>query len=336
MNFDPIIPSGIAIVMGLLAASMWGTWFISMKYLGKYPLEAFYITLFTTSMILVWGIGFILDGPALFRNLGEVWQVDKSRLIVTFICGMLYVAGMQFSLRVIKLIGLSLSQPLSASISLIGGTLLSGLIGGVPEGLGLWRIVVTAVFLMAAIFLTMKAGNTRNKAQNEKQVDTGLSRDPKAIRLAVFLLIIGAVFTPAYSTALSYGLKSITQPNGMAVMPFMTILCSGAFTGAWLICGITLTVRKQWHVFWTNGFYIHKFGILSGLAHYGGNIIHTFATRNLSSVVSWPLGITAGLWTQMWGLVYGEFKGSPRRTYVYLFSGILCYLIGAFVISNVI
>ena len=119
-------------------------------------------------------------------------------------------------------------------------------------------------------------------------------------------------------------------------MPFMITLCTGAFIGAVAICGTILTMKRQWHVFWTNGMNIHIFGILSGVAHYGGNIIHTFATRNLSSVVSWPLGITAGLWTQMWGLVYGEFKGSPKITYVYLFVGIFCYLIGAFVISNIL
>jgi len=336
MNFDPTIPTSLAVVMGLVAASMWGTWFISLKYLGKYPLEAFYITLFATSMLLVWGVGFILDGSALLGNMREIWQLDPSRLILTFICGMLYVAGMQFSLRVIKVIGLSLSQPLQASINLIGGTLLAGLIGGVPKNLTVLRVVIASLLLMAAIFLTMRAGTTRNKAQLEGNIDTGLSRDPKAIRRAIIMLIFGAAFVPAYSTALSYGLRSITQPSGMAVMPFMAILCSGAFFSALLICGTTLTIRKQWSVFWTNGFKIHKFGIISGIAHYGGNIIHTFATRSLSSVVSWPLGITAGLWTQMWGLVFGEFKGSPKKTYIYLFSGILCYLAGAFVISNVI
>ncbi len=336
MNYDPTIPTGLAVIMGLVAASMWGTWFISLKYLGKYPLEAFYITLFVTSMVLVWGVGFLLDGSALVGNMRDVWSVDPSRLIVIFICGMLYVAGMQLSLRVIKVIGLSLSQPLSASINLIGGTFLSGLVGGVPESLTVWRVAIAAAFLMAAIYFTMQAGSIRNKAQEEAQVDTGLSRDPKVIRNAIIMVVIGAAFVPAYSTGLSYGLKSITQPNGMAVMPFMAILCSGAFVSALLICGTTLTIRKQWSVFWENGFKIHKFGLLSGLAHYGGNIIHTFATRNLSSVVSWPLGITAGLWTQMWGLVYGEFKGSPKKTYFYLFLGIVCYLVGAFVISNIV
>lgn len=336
MNFDPSISTSTAVIMGLIAASMWGTWFISLKYLKNYPLEAFYLTLFTTSLILVWAAGFILDGTALIQNLQEVWIKDPFRIIVTLICGMLYVAGMQFSLRVIKVIGLSLSQPLQASINLIGGTFLSGLIGGVPEDLTVLKIAITAVFLMAAIILTMKAGNTRNQAQAQKNVETGLTRDPKAIRKAIILLAIGSAFVPAYSTALSYGLKSITQPNGMAVMPFMAMLCTGAFISALIICGTTLTIKKQWHVLFTAGINIHKFGILSGLAHYGGNIIHTFATRNLSSVVSWPLGITSGLWTQMWGLIYGEFKGSPKITYVYLVSGIICYLIGAFVISNVI
>ncbi len=335
MNFDPSMSTGTAVILGLIAASMWGTWAITLKYLGEYPLEGFYIFLFITSMVLVWGVGFILDGSALISNLVNVWKDDPSRIIITFLCGAIYVGGMQFSLRVINIIGLSISQPLQTSINLIGGTLLSGLIGGLPEGMSIERVAIAIFFLFLAIFLTMKAGNTRNKAQEEKKIENGLSRDPKAIRKAIIWVIIGAAFVPAYSTALSYGLKSITQPNGMAVMPFMVVLCSGAFVGAIVICGTILTIQKKWHFLKKFGFKYHKYGILSGLAHYGGNIIHTFATRNLSSVVSWPLGITSGLWTQMWGLVYGEFRGSPKKTYVYLFSGILCYLVGAFVISNV-
>ena len=81
----------------------------------------------------------------------------------------------------------------------------------------------------------------------------------------------------------------------MAVMPFMAVLCSGAFVGSLLICGTILTARKQWGVFFAVGSKIHKLGILSGVAHYGGNIIHTFATRNLSAVVAWPLGLTPAI-----------------------------------------
>jgi hypothetical protein len=249
---------------------------------------------------------------------------------------MLYVAGMQFSLRVMRILGLAISQPIQSSIGVIGGTAVSALVGGVPENLTPGRIVVSAAFLLAAVFLSMTAGRIRNRAQSEGNVDTGLSRDPKQITKAIIMLVLSSLLVPAYSTGLSYGLKSITQPVGLAVLPFMVTLCSGAFVSALLICGTTLTLRKQWGVFFKHGFKIHRLGMIAGFAHYGGNIIHTFATRNLSSVVSWPLGITAGFWTQMWGLAYGEFKGSPRRAYVLLGGGVLCYLIGAFVIANVL
>jgi hypothetical protein len=336
MNFDPNIPTYLAVGMGLLAASMWGSWFITLKYLGDYPLEAFYITLFSTSMVVVWGAGLIFDGPALFENFRTVWAQDPSKIYVTFLCGVLYVAGMQFTLRVLRILGLAISQPIQSSIGVIGGTAVSALIGGVPENLTPGRIVVSAAFLLAAVFLSMTAGRIRNKAQSDGNVDTGLSRDPKEITRAIIMLVLASLLVPAYSTGLSYGLKSITQPVGLAVLPFMAVLCTGAFTSALLICGITLTLRKQWGVFLKHGFKIHRLGMIAGFAHYGGNIIHTFATRNLSSVVSWPLGITAGFWTQMWGLVYGEFEGSPRRAYVLLGAGVLCYLIGAFVIANII
>lgn len=79
---------------------------------------------------------------------------------------------------------------------------------------------------------------------------------------------------------------------------------------------------------------IHALGIFSGLFHYGGNIIHAFATAFLSSVISWPLGLTGGLWTQMWGLAYGEFRGATRRAYVALGLSILLYLTGAALVAN--
>ncbi|HEY59147.1 MAG TPA: hypothetical protein G4N92_00440 [Anaerolineae bacterium] len=336
MNFDPTIITPVAIFMALSAPAMWGSWFVCLKFLDENPIEVFYIILFTTSMVLVWGIGLILDGPALIDNIVDVWIADPSRVYISFICGVLYVTGMQFSLRVINIIGLSLSQPIQSSINVIGGTLISALIGGIPAGISITRLGTATTFLFLAVFLSLAAGRIRNLAQEEQNIDTGLSRDSKSIKKAIVFLVIASIATPAYSTGLSYGLKSITQPNGMAVMPFMAVLCTGAFTGAIFTCCIILTIRKQWYIFFKNGWKIYKLGIISGLAHYGGNIIHTFATRNLSTVVSWPLGLTAGLWTQMWGIKFGEFRGAPKKAYIWLIMGIVCYLVGAFTIANIV
>jgi drug/metabolite transporter (DMT)-like permease len=334
MNFDPTIPTGTAIFLGLLAASWWGTWFIALKYLDDYPLDAFYITLFISSMVIVWGAGFILDGSALLQNIQNIWLVDSSRVYVTFICGISYVVGIQISLRVVRVIGLSVTSPIQASINVVTGTFVTALFGGIPENLTVTRIVFAGTFLLAAVLLTMTAGRIRNKAQRDANLDTGLSKDPQVMVRSIFLLLLSSLFIPAYPIAISYGLKSVTQPNGMAVMPFMAILCTGAFVGSILICGSTLTIKKQWHVFLEHGFKKHKLGIFSGLAHYGGNIIHTYATRNLSAVVSWPLGLSGGLWTQFWGLVYGEFKSTPKIGYILLILGFLSYIIGVYIMSS--
>jgi len=53
MNFDPIITTPVAFFMALLAPAMWGSWFISLKYLGENSIEKFSIILFSSSMVLV-------------------------------------------------------------------------------------------------------------------------------------------------------------------------------------------------------------------------------------------------------------------------------------------
>ena len=76
--------------------------------------------------------------------------------------------------------------------------------------------------------------------------------------------------------------------------------------------------------------------ILKGLGldveYYVGNIIHIFTNSVLSSSISWLLGLASSLWTQIWGLVFGEFKGASAKSYIYQFLSFGCYVIGAYVL----
>ncbi len=333
MNFSPELTTLSAVAMSLFAAFMWGSWFISLKYLGNYPLDGFYITLFTTAVIFVWAVGFLIDGPALIKNLREVLAADPSRVWVSILCGILYVLGMRISLFVISKIGLSLSQPIQASVNVMVGTFVAAAVGGVPANLSPVRLAFACLLLVAAVIVSMMAGNIRAQSQSNEHNATGLNYTRQDLVRAVGLLLFSSAFTPAYTFGLSYGLRSVTHPAGLAVLPFMAMLSSGAFIGSLLTSGVNLTRCRQWGLVFKAPMSIHKFGMISGLFHYGGNIIHTFATAFLSSAVSWPLGITSGLWTQLWGLVYGEFRGAPRRAYAALFSGIGLYLIGAYLIA---
>jgi hypothetical protein len=335
MNFNPELTTGPAVLMSLMAAFMWGTWFISLKYLKDYPLDGFYLTLFTTSIVFVWGVGFIIDGKALIGNISDVLAADPSRVWLTLLFGSLYVVGMRISLYVFSVIGLSISQPIQSSVNIVIGTAVAAYVGGVPEGLTTTRIILSLVLLSGAVLSSMLAGRWRAQSQStevERPKGT-LAYTPKELLRAFGLLLFSALFIPAYTLGLSYGLRSSTHIEGLAVMPFMALLATGAFIGSFLTSGFMLTKKKQWGIVLHTPLSIAKFGIVSGIFHYGGNIIHTFATAYLSSAVSWPLGVTSGLWTQLWGLVYGEFRQAPKKAYAALIVGILLYLLGAYFIA---
>lgn len=255
-------------------------------------------------------------------------------MLVPLICGGLYVAGMRISLYIYSTIGLSLTQPIKSSISVLLGTTIAAVVGGVPEGYPIGLIYFASLILIAAIFFTMVAGRIRVQGQETAAIKSTLQFSLRDMWLAIGLAVLTSLFGLAYTFSLSYSLQSITQPNGLAVLPYMSLLSTGAFFGSLLTSGTVLTWRKQWNLIVSAPLSIHKFGILSGLFHYGGNIIHTYASAFLSTVVTFPLGLTSGLWTQFWGIFYGEYKGSPQRVYIYLAIGIGLYLIGAYIIAS--
>jgi hypothetical protein len=334
MNFSPELTTTTAIALVLFASFMWNTWAISLKYLGDYPLDGFTLTLFTTSFLLVWGVGFLLDGPALIGNLREVFAVDPSRIVVTILCGMGYIVGMRLSLHVMKIIGLSLTQPIAASINIFIGTAAAAIIGGIPPGFSIPKVVIACLCLFSAVGLSVLTGSLRSGAQTKGLVTSKLIYSMKDVWTSVGIVVVSSLFIQAYTIAISYGLRSVTQESGLAVMPFMAMLVTGAFVGIALISGGLLTARRQWGLATRAPFSIYKWGILSGLFHYGGNIIHTYGTAFLSSAISWPLGISGGFWALFWGLAYGEFKGSPVRVYLMLALAIIFYLLGAVLISS--
>ena len=89
-----------------------------------------------------------------------------------------------------------------------------------------------------------------------------------------------------------------------------------------------MTVRRQWLVFIRAKWNVQKYAAIAAGGHYGGNTINAFATGTLTAAVSWPVGANSQLWTFVWGLIMGEFKGAPRRSYVLIATGAVLYIAG--------
>ena len=125
---------------------------------------------------------------------------------------------------------------------------------------------------------------------------------------------------------MGWGLRE--RPFGLGVVSAMnsaqesSVRCDAATSGA------ALTIRRQWPLFRDAGWRMHRYSVIAAGAHYGGNIINAFATDALTAAVSWPLGTTSQLWTYVWGLATGEFKGAPRKSYLLIAAGGALYAVG--------
>lgn len=331
MGTGPVLTAQTAVPLSLCAAALWGSWMVSVKHLGGYPLDGFIVTLYSTSLIFVWGLALVLQPGALLHTLRETGSREPVRLLGVLVGGIAYVAGMRLTLVVLSTIGLSLAQPIQSSISIMAGTFIAAMVGGVREGVSLGRIMVAGAVLTCAVIVTMLAAWYRTQSDTAAPI-MGVAQSMGDVWRALPLILLASLLSPAYPWALALGLHSPTQSHGIPILPFMAVLATGAFIGALLTSGVSLTRHRQWHCVLSAPFRVHRWGIGSGVFHYGGNIIHGVASSVLTASVAWPLGLSSAFWTQLWGLLHGEFKGSSAKAYIALSAALLLYCIGVSVI----
>lgn len=328
MNGDFTLTTHTAVFLALLAAFFWGSWMVILKVTSGVPQEIFYLIMFVATFFFIWGVGFVLDGDLLFSNIREVFSSFPLLVLSSLFLGAVYVWTTLMSVKAMQAVGFSLYQPIMSSVNLIFGTLVSYLVGGRPENMQNWRLVVSGVLLIAAIIFTSIAGEIRSRKKSD-----GLKLE-KNTKKNMGLMTLGAFSGVVYSLAISFGMKTVSQPNGLNVMPFLCVVLTGSCLGALLLCGIPLTVQKRWHEFKLVSLKSYVLFSLAACVHYSGHVMHAFATCNLSSVLSWPLSMTSGLWIQLWGCVFGEFRHAPFKAHVLLGLGIISYIAGAYTLAN--
>jgi hypothetical protein len=330
LTFSP----GAAVFMVLLASSLWGTWAIALKHLHTFPLDAFVLTLFLWSFLFVWAVALIGTNAGVLSELPRTAQEHRAVIISTLIGGVIYQWGMRIWLLVIHMRGLIFTTSITASISLIIGTLFSALAGGLPRGASAPLLALGTVVLLLAIMTVTAATALREAAlaaAGPRPGSTPGTRLP--LWLAILLCVANGLFTAAYPAALALGLQSQLRPNGLTVPAYMAVLASGAAAGAALTSGLWLTRQRRWScVLHAPRRYI-VYGMLAGFAHYGGNIINAFAVPVLSPTIAWPMGTTSSLWGVAWGYVYREYSGVPRRVYWMQAAGIALFIAGVVVLT---
>lgn len=318
-----------ATVLTLLAAAMWGSWMQVVKHRKAYPITGIVFLLYSFSLILVWGVTLAL-APALLPN-GIISATKENPAVVAEILlgGAMMSMGLFISLQVMGKVGLLLFTAISGAV----GNILGILTSLIKEGLSDSPYALPLVLGCTVIFIA--AAFTCNYAAILRDADRGgpaAQADGKGLITVkiVLLMLLSALLTNGWSIGTASGTAS-----GFPPILTCAYMATGSFLSVFLTCSVIFTRKRQWKQVLCIG---HSkkpllLGAISAFCHYGGNLISIYAMPVLSATLSFLFGRTSNVWTYLWGLFYGEFTGSKRRTMVVLFIGILLYIAGTLLLA---
>ncbi|MEG1407980.1 MAG: hypothetical protein RSD23_08975, partial [Ruthenibacterium sp.] len=305
------------------------------KHTGDYPIYAFLTWLYVFSLGIVWGAIVLLQDKMIPNGVINEITSDIPRAALVLLCGAMYAIGMQIQLVVVGRIGLILSTSVSATCTILMGTVVSAFFGGLPDGVSFFTIFGAAILLVFATILCQYAGVQRD-ADIGKGGDV-INKPAQTTRKDITILLLSSlVFAPFYTLAMSVGLRSTLRPKGFASLTCMGLLCIGAFIGTSIYTAVKLTKEKKWHVFLHPGKgmkIILVMALIAAFCHFGGNVLHAIAAPVVSVVIATTLGNSYSMWSYVWGLAYGEFRGAHKKTYLLLASGVGLFLAGIVVLS---
>lgn len=324
-----------ALVIVLIVTFLWGSWFQVVKHTGDYPVYLLLNWLYLFSLFLVWGSIIGLQPYMIPKGVWREMASDLPRTILILGCGAVYAVGMQIQLSVVGRVGLILSSSITSTCSILSGLFIAAIFGGISENSSLLLIVVAAILLIGGTIVCQISGAMRDKETGiAAQKDAGNTAGQK--KNIMLLVITSAVMIPFYSVASSVGLSTALRPNGFSSLTCMGILCIGALAGTSLYSAYWLTRENKWNMVLHPEKGLPLILVMAAIAafcHFGGNILHAIAAPVVSVVIATGIGYSYGMWSYLWGLLYGEFRGAGRRTLKVLAGGIVLLLIGVLILT---
>ena len=210
--------------------------------------------------------------------------------------------------------------------------------GGLANGVTIGGLILAGIVLIAGTVVCQIAGSNRDKDRLSKGESISEEGSEKITGKTILsLIIIPVCFSSFYYISSSVGLRTSLNPDGYSSLTVMGILSIGACVGTNLFTLIYFGRRHELaRLKFKDGHEARKICLLAIVAaccHFGGNIIHAIAVPVVSVVIATALGNSYNLWSYVWGLLYGEFKGSSKKTYATLVCGIALFALSSVILT---
>jgi len=323
---------GVAIILTLVAASMWGSWMQVIKLLKKYPLSGLVFWLYTMSLIIVC-LATLLLRPILLPDGIIVASAGNFTTIIQILFGGAMMSlGMLVTLKIMGDIGLLLSTTMNGAVAALLGILTAIWQEGLPEQpMAMPLIFGTTIMFVFAGFLCNSAAKMRDADRSQQSIAGEKAGQNGTVTLKTILMILLSVLlVNGWSHGTAVGTASGLPPILTAL--YMVI---GSFVSVLIFSVIVFTKNKQWRIVLCLGESKRPlvYSGISAFCHYGGNLIAIYSMPVISATFAFLFGRSSAVWTYFWGLYYGEFSNSKRKTWIVLSLGILLFFAGVFLLG---
>jgi glucose uptake protein len=302
-----------------LSMLCWGSWANSFNLCrGKYRFELFYWD---------YAVGVVLGVLSLAGLLGSAAAVFHGPLALTNV-GWAVLAGVVFNLGNVLLVaaisvaGMAVAFPVCIGLALLIGV---GMSWCIEPAVPLVPMAVGSALVLVSMILDAAAYRA-------------ISREVVSSVHGILIAVAGGLFMGAFPPCLQ---KALVGPTPLDPYSAVTMLAAGVLACTLVsnyffmrrpIAGGPPATLAQ---YFSAPFRYHALGIVGGIVWAVGSVFNFVAAGKVSVAISYAFGTGGTLVAVLWGIfVWKEFRGAPRRSYVFLLGMFATFLAGIAVIAR--
>lgn len=331
-------------LLALLSGAMNGLFTLPMRFLGRWSWENVW-SVFILGACLLLPVVIVAAAPGSWAIL---MRAPAHAEMIALTTGFAWGFGAVMFGQSVSAIGIALANTFVLAISSALGSLIPMLLltpEKIRERAGV-AILIGIVVEIVGIVLCGRAGMMREKAANGNAVQRG-DLVGKARPLAVALVLVvgsgllSAVFNVGF--ALAHPIAAYGQQQGLSEFAstnliWILMLGGGAISNLGF-CGYLLVKNNTAHKFVQPGSArLYGFGLVMALLWGGSIFVYGAAAPKLGALgtsIGWPLSLATGLLVaNVVGFVLGEWKGTPRGSLTWMFSGIAVLIVAIVILSK--
>ncbi|MBN1568201.1 MAG: rhamnose/proton symporter RhaT [Acidobacteria bacterium] len=341
-----MVNAPVGIIIFMLGGLAGAVFYLPFKKVKGWAWESYWLVYAVFGLVLVPWILTLMTSPNVLSVLGSA---PKNELAYCFLCGAAWgFGGLTWGLM-IRYLGIGLGLAMGAGLTSAAGTLIPPMLKGsaaitamFTTPAGIVSVVSAVVSLIGIVFVGM-AGRSK---------EGELSEEEKRKTVAEFNFrkgILVAVFSGLMSSAMSFGLQGgpsiqaaalATEPKTSVIwagMPVLVVVLLGGFAVNFIWC-LFLNIKNG-----TARDYVGKglpilpnlvFAAIAGAIWCSQFICFKTGEPKMgpTSYIGWAVLMASQiLFSQLLGLVLGEWKGTGKKTRWMLASGLLLLIASAII-----